>query len=65
MLKSKDSFSIEQLSKVVLALAMNSRQIPDNMWKEVLTSVLSKIEKAGATDTYYICMALGRWVINP
>lgn len=50
---------------VLLALVMNNRIIPDNMWKELLLSILKKIDKAEAKDTYYICMALGRWKINP
>jgi len=44
---------------------MNSRPIPDNMWKEILNSILNKMDKADAKDTFYICMALGRGKINP
>ena len=46
-----------------MALVMNERQVPDNMWREMLTAILKKIEKAESKETYYICMALGRWRI--
>jgi hypothetical protein len=44
---------------------MNNRQIPDNMWSEILKSILNKMDKADAKDTFYISMALGRGKIRP
>ena len=35
------------------------------MWSEILKSVLSKMEKADAKDTFYLSMALGRGKIPP
>jgi len=65
VLKQKDSFSITQLSKILLAYSMNNREIPDSVWKDLLEVVLSKIDKADSKDTFYICMSLGKGKIKP
>jgi hypothetical protein len=44
---------------------MNNRELPENIWKDLLEGVLAKIDKADAKDTFYICMALGKGRINP
>lgn len=63
--KSKDSLTIEQLSKILLSLTMNNRQIKDDFWKDLLAAILNKIDKASAKDTFYLAMALGKGRINP
>jgi len=65
VLKQKDSFSITQLSKILLAYSMNNREIPDSVWKDLLEVVLSKIDKADSKDTFYICTSLGKGKIKP
>jgi hypothetical protein len=65
IIKSKDTLSIEQLSKILLSFTMNRRQIKDDFWKEFLNSTLNKIDKASSKDTFYLAMALGRGKINP
>ena len=64
-MKSKDTLSIEQLSKIVLSFVMNNRQQSDDTWKTLLESALNKIDKADSKDTFYLCMALGRGKIKP
>jgi hypothetical protein len=44
---------------------MNNRKIADDFWKDFLTSILNKIDKASAKDTFYLSMALGIGKINP
>lgn len=44
---------------------MNRRPIADTFWKDFLSSILNKIDKASAKDTFYLAMALGRGKINP
>lgn len=39
---------------------MNPRPIANSQWKELLDTILSKIDKADAKDTFYLCMALGK-----
>lgn len=65
IIKSRDSLTIEQLSKILLSFTMNNRPIKDQFWKEFLESILNKIDKASSKDTFYLCMALGRGKINP
>lgn len=43
---------------------MNDRNIPDNIWKEILSSILNKIEKASGKDTFYIAMSIGKGKIK-
>jgi hypothetical protein len=44
---------------------MNNRRIKDQFWKDLLSSILTKIPKASSKDTFYLSMALGRNRINP
>ena len=44
---------------------MNNKRVADPVWKDILDSILSKIDKAEAKDTFYICMALGGGRIIP
>ncbi|TNV82727.1 hypothetical protein FGO68_gene13221 [Halteria grandinella] len=65
IIKSREALSIEQLSKILLSFTMNKRQIKDQFWKDFLSSILGKIDKASSKDTFYLSMALGRNRINP
>ncbi len=65
IIKSKDTLSIEQLSKILLSFTMNKRKISDDFWKQFLASILNKIDKASPKDTFYLAMALGKGKINP
>jgi hypothetical protein len=65
IIKSQETLSIEQLSKILLSFTMNKRQVKDTFWKEFLNQILNKIDKASAKDTFYLSMALGRGRINP
>ncbi|CDW74678.1 UNKNOWN [Stylonychia lemnae] len=65
IIKSKDSLTISQLAKILLSLAMNNKRVQDQVWKDILDSILSKIDKAEVKDTFYICMALGGGRIIP
>lgn len=52
--------SIEQLSRVALALVMNHRPMPQGVTSVLFQQIYTKIDKAEGKDTFYICMALGR-----
>lgn len=65
IIKSKETLSIEQLSKILLSFTMNNRKIQDQFWKDLLDSILNKIDKASSKDTFYLSMALGRGKISP
>eukprot|EP00347_Sterkiella_histriomuscorum_P023236 403335430 len=60
ILKQRDSLNISQLSRILLSFSMNNRQISTQNWKDLLESVLNKIDKADSKDTFYLCMALGK-----
>ena len=45
-MRMKESFSIEQLSMILLALVMHEREIKADLWKDVLGVTLAKIDKA-------------------
>lgn len=44
---------------------MSKINLRDNNWKLLLESVLKKIDKAEAKDTFYLCMALNKNKIKP
>lgn len=52
--------SIEHLSKVALALSMNNRPIKPELASALYNAVLERIEKAKATDAFYLSMAIGK-----
>jgi hypothetical protein len=44
---------------------MSKREPSDKDWKNILDSILSKIDKAEHKDTFYLCMALDKGKIKP
>lgn len=52
--------SIEQLSRVSLALVMNHRPIPDGLKTMLFQQIFNKLDRCQGKDAFYVCMALGR-----
>ena len=58
-LKNKDGMSMNQLTRCLLAVVMNSRSEPkENVMRALLDEILNKFSKAQAMDVYYLTMAL-------
>jgi len=55
-----NNFSIDQLSKIALALVMNNRPINPKLTEALFAAILTKITKAKSIDAFYLSMAIGR-----
>ena len=54
------NLSIEELSKIALALVMNHRPMSEEITKALFSQILIKMDKADSKDAFYLSMALGR-----
>lgn len=52
--------SMNQLSKVLLALVMNPRPLKEQLAASVLDSILNKFDQAQPKDIFHLCVALGK-----
>ena len=58
--KNKESLTVEQLTRCLLALVMNPRPIEQKLADGVINGILNKFDKAGSKDVFYLCIALGK-----
>lgn len=58
--KNKESLTIEQLTRCLLALVMNPRPIEKKMADGIINGILNKFDKAESKDLFYLCVALGK-----
>ena len=58
--KNKESLTIEQLTRCLLAMVMNPRPIEKNMADGIINGILNKFDRASSKDLFYLCIALGK-----
>jgi hypothetical protein len=58
--KNKESLTIEQLTKCLLAMVMNPRPIEKKMADGIINGILNKFDRASSKDLFYLCIALGK-----
>ena len=58
MKKNRDSMSIEQLTKCLLATSVNSRPFDERLFEMLMTQSLQKFHQSTSKDIWYCCLAL-------
>ena len=58
--KNVESMTGPMLCKQLLALVMNSRPAPEQLARQIVDQILSKMDKVEGRDIFFVCIALGK-----